>query len=428
MNIKSQNCTITVHDIRKSTILKVTSTVLLALSFAARAQQVIMPAPSYPVTPPAVQESQTNNEMTVFSAEENVPSGEQETQPFQYGIFNLRPHPFYRFLYGTGILSSTNQAGNTVINQFSPGFLLEIGRHWTLDYTPTWTFYSNNRFHDTLDHAVSLTGGTSYEDWTLGLSQGFTLSSDPLVETATQTSQETYTTAINASYQFNSKMSTDFGVSQNIISADQFNSSREWSTLDWLNYEFWPRLNGGIGAGFGYVNVQTGPDMTYEQLKGRVNWRATDKISFQLQAGGEDRQFLGGGGDLLNPVFGAAIQYQPFEVTRISISADRTVSASYFAGQATENTDFTGDLNQRLLGKLNLDLQGGYHTVKYVASASTSSANREDDLYSISVQLSYPFAERGSVAVFYQASNDSSTLAGYSYSSSQFGCQISYRF
>ena len=427
MNIKLKHRIIATRGIGKPVALKITLAFVLALSFAARAQQVIIPAPSYPVTPPAVQESQEDNEMIVFG---NVPSSVQETQPFQFGIFNLRPHPFYRFLYANGILSSTNQAENTVINQFSPGFLLEIGRHWTLDYTPTWTFYSNSRFHDSLDHAVTLTGGTSYEDWTLGLSQGFTLSSDPLVETATQTSQETYTTAINASYQFNSKMSTDLGLSQNIISADQFNSSREWSTLDWLNYQFWPRLDAGAGVGLGYVNVQYGSDMLYEQLQCRVNWRATDKISFQINAGGEDRQFLGGAGDLLNPVFGATIQYQPFEVTKISISADRAVSASYFTNSTTENIDFTGDLNQRLLGKLYLDLQGGYHTAKYVASASAASPvnNREDDYYTFGVQLSYAFAQRGTIAAFYQASSDSSTLAGYSYSSSQVGCQISYQF
>ena len=263
---------------------------------------------------------------------------------------------------------------------------------------------------------------------TLGCRRLLHLTSDPLVETATQTSQATYTTAFNASCQINSKMTTDLGISQNIISADQFNSSREWATLDWLNYEFWPRLNAGVGAGFGYVNMETGPDMTYEQLQSRVNWRATDKISFQINAGGEDRQFLSGtNGDLLNFVFGAAIQYQPFEVTKISISADRTVSPSYFGG-ATENTDFTGELNQRLLGKLYLDLQGGYHTIKYEASASSSSVNREDDLYSVSVQLSYPFAQRGTIAAFYQASSNSSTQPGFGYSSSQVGFQISYSY
>jgi len=435
MNITSPNRIPAAPGIGKSTALKAMLAVLLALSFAARAQQVIIPAPSYPVTPPAVQESEANNEMTVFSSEGNAP-GTQETQPFQYGIFTLRPHPYYRFLYGNGILSNTNQAENTVINQISPGFLIDIGRHWTLDYTPTWTLYSNNRFHDTLDHIITLTGGTSYEDWTLGLSQVVALTSDPVVETAAQTTQETYTTTFNASYQINSKMFTDLGLNQNIISADQFNSSREWSLLDWLNYEFWPRLNAGVGAGFGYDNVQPGsamtnsPDMVYEQFQGRVNWRATDKISFQINAGGQDSQFLGssGAGDLLSFIFGAAIQYQPFEVTKITISAGRNVSPSYYAGQTTENTDFSGDLNQRLLGKLYLDLQGGYHVVKYVASANNTTAGREDDLYSVSVQLSYPFAKRGSVAAFYQASSNSSTLAGFGYSSSQVGFQISYSY
>jgi predicted porin len=366
--------------------------------------------------------------MTVFAPEQNAPVVAQAEEPFQYGIFNLRPHPYYRVLSGNGILSSTNQAENTVINQISPGFLLEIGRHWTVDYTPAWTFYSNNHFRDTLDHAVTLAGGTSYEDWTFGLSQGFTLSSDPLVETATQTSQKTFSTAIKASYQFNSKMSTDLGVSQNIISADQFTSSREWSTLDWLNYEFWPRLNAGVGVGLGYDDVQTGPDMIYEQLQSRVNWRATDKISFRLNGGLEEREFHGGAGSLLNFVFAATIQYQPIEVTKISISADRAVSPSYFVGQATENTDFIGDLNQRLLGKLYLDLLGGYHAVKYVASASNTSVNREDDLYSVSVQLNYPFAQRGTISAFYQASSNSSTEPGFGYSSTQVGFQISYRF
>jgi len=49
-----------------------------------------------------------------------------------------------------------------------------------------------------------------------------------------------------------------------------------------LNYQFWPRLTAGVGAGFGYVNVDTGSDQTYEQLLARVNWRPTDKLSFQI--------------------------------------------------------------------------------------------------------------------------------------------------
>jgi hypothetical protein len=54
MNIKSKNRMVDVRGVRKSVPLKVTLTGLLALSFAAKAQQVIMPAISFPVTPPAV--------------------------------------------------------------------------------------------------------------------------------------------------------------------------------------------------------------------------------------------------------------------------------------------------------------------------------------------------------------------------------------
>jgi len=56
VNIKSKNHIVDVRGIRKSVPLKVTLTGLLALSHAVKAQQVILPAPSYPVTPPAVQE------------------------------------------------------------------------------------------------------------------------------------------------------------------------------------------------------------------------------------------------------------------------------------------------------------------------------------------------------------------------------------
>jgi hypothetical protein len=178
----------------------------------------------------------------------------------------------------------------------------------------------------------------------------------------------------------NSKMSLDLALNQNIVSADQFSSYSEWSTMDWLNYQFWPRLNAAVGVGGGHDNEDASPDMTFEQLQGQVNWRATDKISFQLHGGVEDRQFLSGGAaDLINTVFGATVQYQPFEQTKISLTGERVVSASYLQNnQVTESTGISVSLNQRLVKKLSLDLSGGYQTVKYISSNSSVS-NRKDD-------------------------------------------------
>ena len=104
----------------------------------------------------------------------------------------------------------------------------------------------------------------------------------------------------------NSKMSLDLGLKQNFVSADNFSSYNEWSTLDWLNYEFWPQLDAALGVGGGYDDEAASPDMTFEQFQGRVNWRATEKVSFQIHGGVEDRQILSGGtGHLINPVFDA---------------------------------------------------------------------------------------------------------------------------
>ena len=131
---------------------------------------------------------------------------------------------------------------------------------------------------------------------------------------------------------------------------------------------------------------------------------------------------------LVNPVFDATIQYLPFEHTQISVSGQRTVAASYLQDQVTENTGVSADLNQRLLGKLFLDLNGGYQLVKYVSSASTGGSNREDDYSFLNAQLSRTFLKRGTIAVIYQISRDDSSVPGYSFTSHQVGFQIGYSY
>jgi len=403
---------------------------LLAVGHPLAAQDVLMPPTQIPNTPPAVQEYQQQNPMMVF-----IPAGSSSgglETPLQWGPLALRPRAFYRFLDGTGISSTVSNHTSTIVQSFSPGFLLNIGNHWTLDYSPTWTFYSSGEFHNTLDQSVRLVGGTTYEDWTLGLSQSYVKSSDPEVETGTQTDEETFSTALNASYRINTKLSLDMGINQDFILTTQFENSREWSTTEWLNYQFWPRLDSALGAGFGYVNVDIGSDMAYERVEARIRWRALDKVAFQIHGGAEIRQFLGGGAsDVVNPIAGASIQYQPFDFTQLSLNVDRVVDVSVWTNsvqsQVTETTSVTADLNQRLLGRLYLDLQGGYNTVNYVASSGTTTG-RTDDYYTFNARLKLQFLKRATATIFYQYSDNSSTLAAYTFSSNQTGIELGYQF
>lgn len=400
---------------------------MLVLGRRSQAQQVVSPPPAPTETPTALQPFE-NTEMDVFAPTKTAP-GLELAQPFRYKFLTLRPHVDYQFLYGDGIQVAPGQPESTVIQQIAPGLQLDVGDHWILDYTPTWTVYSNNRFQNTFGQFAQLTGGTVYGNWVLGLSQGFTDSNLPQAETATQIHQQTYVTAIKGTYTINSKLSLDLGVNQNFVSADQFQSYREWSTMDWLSYHFWDRFNVALGVGLGYDDVDNSPDMLFEQYLGRVEWRATDKVSFQIHGGVEDRQFYGSNtGDILNPVFGGGIQYQPFEQTKISLNADRVVAVSFLQNQISESAGVNADLNQRLLGRLYLDLNGGYQNVKYVNSGTGTGPTRTDDYYYFNTRLSTSFLKRGTVAVFYQISDDSSSAAGFGFTSHQVGFEIGFAY
>jgi hypothetical protein len=409
----------------KRTRRLVLATLVGCCALSAKAQQVVAPPPLVSVTPPAM--AGNPGEMQVFSPENPLTAFLDEVQPLQWGPVSLRPHVFYQFTYGTDIQSSTNQHNDTVIQSLAPGVLFVLSPRWTLDYTPTFTFYSDKNFRDSVGQSVTLTGGAAYNEWVFGLSQNFTYSSAPEVQTGTQTSQSTYTTSLTASCPLNSKMSVDLGFDQDFNFPTDFQRSLEWSTMDWLNYEFWPRLVVGFGAGGGYIDST--PNSLFEQLQGRVNWRATDKISFSINGGAEITQFTeGGAAPLVNPVFGASIQYQPFEHTQISLNGSETVNTSYFENQVNVVTSVGAGLSQRLLEKFYLNVSGSYNWNNYDSAASGVAANPSQDYYSVNVSLGTTIFKRVSASIFYNYSDNTTSQDGLAFSSHQIGFNVGYQY
>lgn len=347
----------------------------------------------------------------------------------QWGPVTARPHLTAVFTYGNSLRSRTGANENTVIEQISPGALFEIGKNWHLDYTPTLNFYSSKDFKDNVGHNVLFAGGTRYGDWNFTLSQSYSMSSQPLIETGLQTDQESFVTALGASYYMNSKLMLELGVNQSFLTAESFSSSRDWSTMDWLNYQISDRLSVGGGLGGGYDSVSPGPDMTFEQFQAKVDVRIATKLNVDIHGGGEVRQILiSHAGNLVNPIYGASVQYHPFEYTTLSLSGNRTVSASLLQGEVSEATTISLAVNQRLLGLLYLTLSGGFSNNRYIASTPGLALNRQDDTASFAASLAYSFTQRGSISIFYNFSDNSSNLAGFDFSSSQIGLQLGYRF
>ena len=400
------------------------------------AQQVLAPPPPAfaPQTNLIATLSRTNQTEGVTS--EAIPSGGTTSHRlWDLGPVHLHPRMFYSISYGNGIQSQPGNHSKTVVNTISPGMAADIGTHWHLDYTPTLRFYSSHEFKDEVDHSVTLNWGTTSADWALGASQSYASSSTPLIETASQTDTETYSTVLSAAYQLNSKVSLNFLANQtfqyvNSVSTNQpLSDSKTWSTTEGFNYQIFPRLSAGATLGFTYGELKVGSDMTSEQLQGQLNWHLGNKLSFSFHGGFEDRQFLDSNvPDALNPIFGLSLVYNLFEFTTIAFSADRTVTTSYFQNEITEAFGFTGSIHQRLLQRLYLDMSGGFTTSSFQATTTGLSVNREDDLSTVTVRLSCPFLQHGNASVFYNWSDNSSNQGGFGYTSNQVGLELGYRF
>jgi hypothetical protein len=361
----------------------------------------------------------------------------------QWGMLHLYPHFAYQLTYGNGLQSSPGQQGNTLINQFSPGVLVRLGPHWAIDYTPTLRFYSDPRFQDGTDQAVSLSGSAAYGDWLFGLSMGFSDTTQPLVETAAQTTQEALSTALSAAYQLNSKVSFDFGLNQSLRFVGQstqagqaslpaqLSNMREWSTLEWMNYQIVPRLTVGLGVGLTYDSMSVGSDVMSEQYEARIEWHAGNKLSLLMSGGLNDQQFLGSGvPDLLSPIFSLSVHYQLFEPTSLYLAANSGTAPSYFANQASDNTGVNAGIHQRLVGRLFLDISGAYGTTKYHGTSTAPKAPGISNYSSTSFNaaLSTTFVKRLTASAFFQAAYNSSGSTAYNYNTTQVGLTLGYSF
>ena len=412
--------------------------IVAAIRLTAEAQQTIATpsqtptgpgsSPQAPSPPPALPPTSFSG-TGVIPALSGAPGLPFEGSPLQWGPVSVRPHLFYRLLYGDGLQSSPGMPLTTAINSFAPGVLFGLGDKWTLDYTPTKTFYSNRAFNDTLDHAALLSGTTTYDEWALNFSQTYGLSSQPLVETGGQTKQETYATAIQVVYGMGDQMRLEMNAGQNVGIVENFPDTREWSTTDWLHFRYAPELDTAIGVGLGYVDVSPGPNMSYARPQVSVTWQVTPKTTFLAQGGIERRKSdASGAPDQNNGIYSASLQFHPVEATQISLQTSRSVGASYFEAQVTKNTSWGVNLDQRLLGEFHLVAGYAHQEAAYTSFRASVPTDRTDDFDSVNLRLATTFFRKLAVAALWQHSRNASNSLGYGFSSNQIGLEIGYRY
>ena len=412
----------------------------LAWATSAGAQDAVMAAPQSKLTAPLLRVSGPPDQSRPAD-----PSG----TIFQRGPFSLHPHLMARYIYGLGLPTNGGRHVASVITTQAPGLLVDIGKHWTLDYSPTWTSYTARALKDTVDQSFSLQGAGEVQGLAVNFSENYAKSSPILIETGGQTPQRTWATQLGASTRIGNKTTFQTSASLNERYGEIIPDTRDWATMNWLTMQYSTRTQIGLGLGAGYSDIVGQPDATNERYLGRFNWNPTDKLKLALDGGVEVRHSRAAAAkDRHNPILTASLAYQPFPTTTLTLASARTVATAYFQNQVVEGSSWNLGLSQRLLE--HFYLSAGYsHQVNDFQAITTvapivlpenppieplpnapiiSRPGRSDRTESFNARLTTQIFGHWTVAASYQRSNNRSSQKGFTFNTTQFGLEVGCRY
>jgi len=129
------------------------------------------------------------------------------------------------------------------------------------------------------------------------------------------------------------------------------------------------------------------------------------------------------------PLAGVSVLYRVRTGTAITVAASHSIENSLEAGQFVEQTSATVALRQRLFEQFYLDVAPGYNMRSYDSSTTTTGFTaRDDDYFSVQVQLSTLLFKKLQASVFYQFSDNDSTDESFAFQSNQMGLRLAYRY
>jgi hypothetical protein len=232
------------------------------------------------------------------------------------------------------------------------------------------------------------------------------------------------------------------GAAANPGAAANTQQNDSWVASSGLYYQTDYRLVPGISASGGYNAINPGGAMEFEQLQGTLSWQPLEKLSVTGSAGVEFTQLKTS--QLVNPTFSAAINYQPFDNTSLSLTGSRSVSPSIYQNDVIESTSVSATLRQRFFKHFSAELSAGYASTPFVGFATpneflnnqpgaplattTVQQNRSDLARFFRASLTTTFRQHGTASIFYSFSDISSSLAAFTLTTTQVGIEIGWHY
>jgi len=335
----------------------------------------------------------------------------------------------YNYLNAEGLPTKGGSRVSSEIHTTRAQLLADIGDHWAFEYTPSWRNYTARAMSDSFDQTVRLSGDAALQNFGFKIAESYEISKPTLAETGRQTKLETWTTNLSTAYKLSPHIRLVGSANMDERYTDVAPRVRRWSGQGKMNFTVSPRLNVAIGPGFQYTEITNAPDTYGESYTAELNWRPTDKLAFSMDGGLQKTHSTASAGlNLSKPKVDFAMDYRPFETTGIRLAVSKRVSTSYFKDLVTEDLLWEASIQQRLLGRFYLNAAYSRKENDYTSTNVLSLNNRADLIKTLRARLSTKILKRFAVAATFQKTTNASNLSTFSFSSKQYGGEISCRF
>jgi hypothetical protein len=315
-----------------------------------------------------------------------------------------------------------------------------------LDYLPAVFIFADHDENNSVQHVAKLEGQYRINRLTLNLSQMVQimdgvdvqaqnsaggLDQQVNLDIAGRTRFNIYTTHANLAYYVTGKTFLSSGADYTATHYTSLISSEIFAGNLFINYNYSEKIVLGLGGSAGADHVdEPNPDQTFEQVNVRLSYQATGKIDFAGSAGVEFRHFDGDTRDEeTSPIFEIAMNYVPFDGTRISLTANRRIlNSAVLTSQNYAVTNLSAGIQQRMFQRFFLGLNAGYENSDYFSTVTDSGTTRKDDYFFVQPSIAVRVTRFWTVGAYYLHRANSSSLDDFSFHDNQVGLRSTLEF
>lgn len=338
--------------------------------------------------------------------------------------------------YDDNIFLSADNPRADLVTRVAPTVAYSVGQrdedsgaHLRVAYAPGAVVYLDHNDESRIDQDLVIEAAVRGKQTALRYAGAFRRLGDATADTGSQSDRYEFGNELRFAWAVREKIAVEVGAGQRTTDYDDASlsdSQRQFGEVA-LKYAYSPKTQVAFIYRAGRFEVDRAGDQDFQQAVGKIAWLPRQKISVELEAGFEHRDYALGS-DVF-PIFDGRVGWQVKEGTEVYVSGYRREEASaFFSGQNYRLTGVAAGISQRLGEDWTLRLEVGHETADYRQVSGTGVAGREDVIYFIRPSADYAMNERLRLGAFYQYAKDDSNQPGFGYENHQVGVRMDYDF